>query len=278
VRWTVGLIVASVAFGACNVLSPGNATTAEVAVPYPDGCAAFQLSAKRCEAIVEWAIGETAIEHSTAVAQHVASVQLLGYGCQRVATDVWSCSSPTDFVVRVRLQFDGGEIAELVVSCGVGGEFSSLCTEQPQIRFSGETLDGYRDARCGDENGGGCATPLPALDRSAVANARPLRVATFDIPIDHAGHYDVEVGRARLPNGVLSHSAGGLGDPTTQAVRTTEAGVEFDIRSADSNAPFRNYYDQGWHPGTEEVVVSVRFDVVSFDPGAVLQIRDVVVD
>jgi hypothetical protein len=274
VRWAVGLIVASLAFGACNVLAPGNATTAEVAVPYPEGCAAFQLSARRCKAIVDWAI-----EQSNAGGRDVASVGLLGPGGRCKRTETTLCVSTTSFVVRVRLQFDDGGTAEQVVSCGIGGEYSILCTEQPQIRFSGETMGGYRDIPCANENGVGCATPLPALEPVAIAAARPLHVATFDIPIDHEGHYEVELGRATLANGVLSDSRARLGNPATQAVRMRDEGIQLDVRSMDPGAPpFGNYYQRGWHPGIEEVIVSLRFDVVSLDRGAVLEVRDVVVE
>jgi hypothetical protein len=222
---------------------------------------------------VDWAI-----EQSNAGGRDMKSVGLLGPGgrCKRTATTL--CVSTTSFVVRVRLNFAAGGTAEQVVSCGIGGEYSILCTEHPRIRFSGETMGGYRDIPCANENGGGCATALPALAPDAIAAARQLHVAAFDIPIDHDGHYDVELGRATLPNGVLSDSRARLGNPATETVRMRDEGVELDVRSINPGAlPFRNYYQRGWHPGTEEVIVSVRFDVVSFDPGAVLQIRELIV-
>jgi hypothetical protein len=48
--------------------------------------------------------------------------------------------------------------------------------------------------------------------------------------------------------------------------------------AVDPNAPpFDNYYIRGWHEGTETVDAVLVFEVVSFEPGATLELRDIVV-
>jgi hypothetical protein len=215
-------------------------------------------------------------------AAEVASIDLLGDpGCGTDDPDVL-CTRTTSFVVRVRVNRVNGGSKEQSVFCGVGGQYTILCTETPEIRIGGPTLDGggYRDVPCSGENGERCATPLPSPEPKAVAAARPLDVDALDIPIDHVGHYAVEVGRAVLPNGVVSRSRFTLADPTPESFSVVpESGVQLDVRSLDDGAPpFDNYYLRGWHPGTEQVVVTLTFDVTAFSPGAVLQVRSLIVE
>ena len=130
----------------------------------------------------------------------------------------------------------------------------------------------------------GPSTKLPCVfahsaEPAAIAAAKPLRVARLDVPIDHAGHYEIEAGRASLPNGILSRAEFFLVDERTQAISVTRDGVNLFIRPADpAGRPFDNYYSHGWHAGTEEVVAVLVFDVTGFDPGAALQVMNLVVE
>ena len=51
-----------------------------------------------------------------------------------------------------------------------------------------------------------------------------------------------------------------------------------ELRSLEPDGkPFQNYYDHGWRPGVERVEAILVFDVLWFEKGAILDIRDVVV-
>jgi hypothetical protein len=126
------------------------------------------------------------------------------------------------------------------------------------------------------EDPSGCATPI-VLDPAAVAQARPLRLAAMDIPLT-IGHHDIELGRAALPNGYLETARFGLADLAPDGVSIPD-GVWLEVTSADpSRPPFGNVYERGIFPGVEEVVATLVFDVVAAPEGAVLQVRDVVVE
>jgi hypothetical protein len=261
------------AIGSCSLADPA-VKGPNVPRPYPDGCQEFSLSARRCDAIVRWAVRQAGDAN-----RPVDAVDLLGDpGCEAEVGPGVMCFRTMAFVVRVRAHFVDGGSTEQSVFCGVGGQYSILCTETPEILVSGPTLDGsgYRDVPCANDTGEGCGLPLPSADPAAAAAARPLRIAAREIPIDRVGHYDVELGHAVLRNGVVATSAIELANKLTQDVAMSENGILVDVTSIVPGAPpFHNYYDRGWHAGPEEVVLTLRFDVVDFTPGAVLQIRDV---
>lgn len=270
-----GLVAAASLMIGCGIIPRGGmASTPEVPLPYPAGCAAFELSPRRCQAILDWVVTQTGSS-----GRALTAVELLGDpGCGNSDPNVLCENGGGRLVVRMRLHFADGGSAEQGVGCGIGGQYTILCTETPEIRV-GSIADGYRDVPCGNENGVGCGSPLPSADGAALAAARPLRVAALDIPIDHVGRYQFPVGRATLANGVLSTAEFRLANPRTQAVLVTEEGVSLQIRSADpAGKPFDNYYVRGWHSGPEEVIVWLQFDVMAFDPGAALQVRDLVVE
>ena len=85
------------------------------------------------------------------------------------------------------------------------------------------------------------------------------------------------MGRATLPNGILSDARFTLADVHTRTFQV-EDGIRLEVRSLDpSRPPFDNIYTHGWYPGTEDVEVYLVMDVTSFTPGAMLQVRDLVV-
>ena len=51
-----------------------------------------------------------------------------------------------------------------------------------------------------------------------------------------------------------------------------------EIRSLEPDGkPFHNVYEHGWRDGLERVEAVLVFDVKRFDPGATVEVRDVVV-
>jgi hypothetical protein len=118
----------------------------------------------------------------------------------------------------------------------------------------------------------------PTIAPDARADAMPLHISRLDIPIDHAGQYEVSVGEARLPNGILTAADFALVESWPTGVSIIEGGVGLDIRSLDQGGtPIRNIYEHGWHPGSERVEAVLVFNVTHFDPGATLGVKDIVV-
>jgi hypothetical protein len=137
---------------------------------------------------------------------------------------------------------------------------------------------GYRDMPCTGDPPAGCATPLPRVDPSAASGERPLRIASRDIRLDHVGEYKVALGSGSLANGVLEQASFTLANLHPQTFFTTEAGVRLQVKSLERGGkPFDNYYAHGWRKGLERFSATLVFTVSSLQPGAVLQIRDVVV-
>jgi hypothetical protein len=179
--------------------------------------------------------------------------------------------------VIVRITPPGGAARDATFPCGVGSQGSIACHEDPQIVI-GLPMDGYHDIACAGEdstgNPTGCATPVPSTDPGARAGARPLSIAAFDIPIDHDGPYEVELGRAGLPNGGLQEATASLASGTLRGIVFLD-GIRLAIEPLDAaGRPFLNAYEHGWTPGVEEVRVVLRFVVVQHEPGAILPVRD----
>jgi hypothetical protein len=261
------LVLIAMTLSACSVA--GARPTGEAAVPYPQGCAAFDLSPRRCEAVLRWVL-----QQAHAEATSIASVELLGDpGCGADNSDPRIlCKRTTSFVVRMRVHFVDGGVVEESKFCSIEANYSYLCTENPEIRLGGPTFGGggYWDTT-GD-------TP-PPLDPAAVAAAKPLHVDKLDIPIDHVGHYEIPAGRATLAMGILRGSSFTVADLHPTNFVTTEDGVTLQLVSTTPGAkPFFNLYDHGWHAGTEDVDVRLVFDIVRFDPGATLGVRALVVE
>lgn len=245
-----------------------------VTVPYPDGCAAYGLSERRCAYIVAWAKEQAGIGVDDPV-----TVELLGDpDCRSVNPLECLGIRTTSFVVRVRLTTPSGAVSDHPVFCGVGGESSLLCTDEPRIQI-GTPMNGYRDVPCsGEAPENTCATPLPTIEPAAAAAAVPLDVATLDIPIDHVGEYSIPVGQAVLPNGILSEAEFGLVEEAPSDVLVEAHGMFLSITSLDGGPKFENVYQRGWHAGTERVQVTLTFTVEWFEPGAFLHVVDIRVD
>ena len=246
------------------------ALAAESPLPYPIGCAAFDLSAHRCQAIVDSLAAGFKIRPIDAT-----SIELLGDpGCGAGVP----CIRTGSFVVRVRFHMPDGSAPEDSLICGVGGQYSILCTESPEIPVSANLqIQGYHDIPCAGDTPVNCPSPVPTIDPAAAPDARPLLVKALDIALDRVGAYSVDLGNATVANGILTDASFTLADvhPTTWS--TSEDGVRLVIESLDGGPPFSNMYEHGWRPGVERVIAKAVFEITKADPGAVMQIRDVVV-
>ena len=133
---------------------------------------------------------------------------------------------------------------------------------------------GYWDVPCTDPPSS-CATPV-APDPSALAQARPLRIAALEVPVGPVGHRAVEIGRAVLPNGILSEATFALADSLEGGFTLEPNVVRMEFRSTDSTRPpFTNVYVRGRFHGVEEVRVLLVFDVAATSGDRVIHVRDV---
>jgi hypothetical protein len=175
--------------------------------------------------------------------------------------------------VRVRLR--DGSTTDLSLGCG-GLAMASFCQEEPRLRVRDVIGSGYNDTPCTGEPPDGCATPVPSVAPAAAGSATALRIARVDIPIDHVGDYEVRLGEARLPNGLLSVGSFDFVDPWPPDVTILQGGARLVVGSLEPDGrPFVNVYEHGWREGTERVAAFLLFHVDRFDPGATLSIRDV---
>ena len=160
----------------------------------------------------------------------------------------------------------------------VGVAMGPPCTDAPTLTI-GTPLDaGYHDVPCEGEAPAGCATPLPTLQPDAAAAARPLVIDRRAIPVPGPGHHEIVLGQAAIPNGVLTESRATLADPWPEGMSVGREGIRLEVRPLVPGRPeFRNIYEHGWWPGTEEVEVVLVFEARRVDPGATIELLDVVV-
>ncbi len=236
-------------------------------------CEAMSFAADRCLAVVELAREQTGLAWDDITKVSISAVPrdeaFLGGGHS---------------VALVTFVLLDGSAREQDVGCaGIGRQYSLVCTDRPEILVTGPygTGGGYTDTPCGatpgGEPGSACATPMPTIDPDTAAMAVPLKIASHDYPIAATGHLEIDVGRATLPNGILSDARFSLADRYTRAF-SLSGGIRLEVRSLDpSRPPFDNIYEHGWYAGTEEVAVYMVLDVTSVTPGASLEVRDLVV-
>ena len=179
--------------------------------------------------------------------------------------------------VDTLVRLHDGSVHEVSMHCG--GISPIHCRDDPQLQPMSPTLAGYWDVPCSGEPPDGCASPVPPPDPEAIEAAQEQRVPHLDIPIDHDGQYEVPVGEATLPNGILSVAEFEFASPDWPSdLAIAEGVVRLDIRSLDDpDRLFWNIYDHGRIEGTERVEAVLVFDVLHHDPGAVLSIADLVV-
>jgi hypothetical protein len=261
---------------ACSLL-PGQLVappglTDDVGIPYPDGCAAFGLTKRQCEHIVDRIGDSLHVDRS-----QVREIRLLGDpGCEAEDGSHVICVRTTELRVRVRFIRADDRLLEGSQFCGVGGQNDLGCTDPPTALLFAPTLSGYTDIPCSGDPPDGCASPVPTIDPAVAKDAKSLTIATRDVPLDHVGHYDIPLGTAVLPNGVLTEGSFALADDAQTDYLLTDSVVRLEVTGPDGKAIF-NVYEQGWRPGTETVDVHLVFDVESLDSPATLGVRDVVV-
>ena len=181
--------------------------------------------------------------------------------------------------IDVRVTFTDGSTHLARMDC-VGIASHPACVDDPHLTTGSVTgpNGGYHDTPCSGDPPDGCATPLPGIEPAASKSAKPLTITALDIRLDHAGPYEVRLGEASLPNGILTEASFALVDDWPPGVAITSGAVSIVIRSLEADGkPFNNYFDHGWRAGTERVEALLVFTVDHVDPGARLAIRDVVV-
>jgi hypothetical protein len=170
----------------------------------------------------------------------------------------------------------GGAVRKVQVCAGL--PTGPACMDRPTVEIRTSIGAGYEDVTCTGEPPDGCPKPLPTLDPAAVLEAKPLRIDRRVIPVIGLGRQEIRLGTATIPNGVLTVARGRLADPWPRGVRFSSRGLWVEVRSLVPGRPaFMNLYEHGWWPATEAVDVFLVFEVRHVDPGATIEIRDIVV-
>jgi len=182
-------------------------------------------------------------------------------------------------ISRVRLHLSNGtnrieEIWCIGVGGGIGHGADDACDYDPTIGIGAGDVD--RDVPCSGEPPAGCAT-LPPTPRPEIrAKATPRRVPVLDIPLDHLGRYEIELGVAGLPDGAFTRSSASVVEtrPESFWIRDAQLVIEpVDPTRPEVGSTYRDPFD-----GVEPVRVTLVCDVTEVSPGAVLQVRDIVVE
>jgi len=247
----VALLVAG-----CGLLPAGPAGG-----PYPEACARLGFDERRCAAIVARAREAAGIAESDVLAaEFVPDGGRSELGGYRLAT------------VRLALR-DGTDRTQEIWCVGITVPDDLVCHDDPAITIGGGV---DQDVPCTGEPPAGCATLPPSPRADVVARAQPLIVPALDVPLDRVGGYEIRVGEAGLPDGALSDRSARLVDPRPVSY-WIEGGVRIDVRPALADRPPVGSVYRDPHDGVEPVVVYLVFEVTDVSPGAVLQIRDIVV-
>jgi hypothetical protein len=231
--------------------------------PYPAACAGFGFETQQCDAVVARALADLPRVEET----DIVAINLLP--AEPPKEGVLLGGRP---IARVEFVLADGQRPSTQVWCtGIGHPADRTC--QPDAHISISTgIDG--DVPCSGEPPVGCATVPPPPRPSSVDAARPLVIAELEIPLDHIGRYQVEIGVATLPDGALTVRTATLVDPQPSDYWINES-IRLDVRPDLPARPpvgslFREPFD-----GPEPVRVFLTFIVEEFEPGAVLRLKDV---
>jgi hypothetical protein len=258
VTWT--LLVAAVALGACGLGGFfGESQTAKA-------CAEV-FSAARCLAMTDEAASQLHVTR-----EDVAALEVIPEPTPQVVDGktILQTRSGGGAPVVVDVSLRDGSVHRVTMPCG-GIPSSPACIDEPRLQISSPTEGGYFDRPEG-------ASPVPTAAPDALAAASSLRIDRLDIQIDHVGPFEVRLGEAALPNGLLTTATFDLVDPWPAGVTVIDGRVILEVRSLVDGRSLRNVYEHGWRDGTEPVEAVLIFDVSRFEPGAVLAIRDMVVE
>ena len=231
--------------------------------PYPDACADLGFATRQCAGMVARARSQAGIYPFVASAIDILPPLDGGGGIGGY------------MISRVRFHLAGGEERIEEVWCiGIGRGGDDACNSDPTIAIGAGHVD--YDVPCTGEAHETCASYPPTPRPGIVAMTSPLRVPVLDIPLDHLGTYRIEVGEVSLPDGAFTNSAASVVDerPTTFWIQ----GAQLVIEPVDPARPpigsiFRAPFD-----GVERARVFLEFEVTELSPGAVLHVRDIVVE
>jgi hypothetical protein len=259
----VGLAVVAVA--GCTLLpsADGQPGTAQAA----QRCVAI-FPADRCDAML------TAAAESVGVADDdVTSIEIAPDPTPRTDGILETRGGARGIVVLAHV---GGSIREVPMCMGVPS--GPPCMDAPAWAIGTPIGNGYTDVPCPGEPSDGCATPVPSPARDAIAAAQTLRVEERVIAVPGVGRHEIRLGTATLPNGVLTVAHAELVDPWPDGVRLSSEGIRLEFRSLVEGRPgFSNIHEHGWYPGSEAVDVFLVFEVRHLEPGATIEICDLVV-
>jgi hypothetical protein len=227
--------------------------------PYPDACAQWDYSARRCEAIVDRALKQADVDRDAVQAIFLLPLE-----------QAMNRSGGTTVLVRFELA-DGGHVDQDVRCVGVN--MTPVCNDDARISI-GAGID--HDVPCAGEPPAGCATLRPPPDSAAMAAATPFILASLDIPLDHEGKYEIRLGTATLPDGYLSERSLRLVDDQPDSF-WIDGGALLDVRSDIAGRPFVGSIYRDRFDGPEPVTIVLVFEVTDLDSPSVLQVRDVVV-
>jgi hypothetical protein len=217
--------------------------------------------AAQCDALVSLVAEELDVPDEVILALEIVPEPTVG------PDGILQIRSGGGFTVRIRT---ARGVEDRFVCPGVSGAFVPACMDDPRLAI-GSPMEAYHDHPEG-------ATPLPRLEPEALAAAETLRIAARSIPIARTGVHEVVLGTATLPNGYLTAAEAALADPWPAGVRLTSDGIRLEVRPTDpARPPLWNQYVHGWWPGLETIEAVLVFDVRRFEPGATLEVRDVVV-
>jgi hypothetical protein len=233
--------------------------------PYPGACADLGFAPRQCAAIVARARSDVGI-----YPLGDPTIDILP------PTDDGNVRIGGGMISRVRFHLADGRERTVEVWCvGVGGGGDDACNSDPTITIGAAHVNSDIPCTGGGDPPTGCATFPPTPRPEVQAKATPLRIPAVDIPLDHLGSYRIELGEAGLPDGAFSDSSASLADerPTNFWIRDASLVIEpVDPGRPPIGSIFREPFD-----GIEQVRVSLEFNVTELSPGAVLQVRDVVV-
>jgi hypothetical protein len=232
--------------------------------PYPQACDQLGFASRQCASMVTRA--ETQAGLGAADATAIDILPPTNDGITRLSAFMIS---------RVRFRLASGtERTEEIWCIGILGGADEACNHDPTIGIGAGHVD--RDVPCPGEPPAGCATLPPTPRPEILAMARPLRIPVLDIPLDHLGQYEVAVGEAGLPDGAFSRSAATVVDERPKSFWIRDGRLVI-VPVDQTRPPIGSIYREPFD-GVEPVRVTLVFEVTEVSPGAVLQVRDIVVE